>query len=308
MAKMSMAPSIESAMQESEISFIGAGSIGGPMAERLIETGHKLIVCDPSDSVREHFESLGCRITVSPGDCAGTRLVIFMVANDDQLRNAALGESGLLASIDPSSPPLVAIMSTVLPDTVLEIARALASRNTRLVDAPVSGGSLKAREGTLSIMIGGDVVDLERARPVFDDLASTIFHCGSLGSGQTTKILNNLIGVTNLFLFAETMRIAQLLRLDLGNLADVMEHSSGRNNGTMNWPARQGLFGWNSRDIVATRSVVDVTRKDLHHALTLAEQVGASTPLLGALVRAHDETPYEDVLQRWRALTGDKVD
>ncbi|MBZ6079084.1 NAD(P)-dependent oxidoreductase [Microvirga puerhi] len=287
------------------IAFIGAGSIGRPMAERLIECGRDLIVCDPSQAVRDHFSALGCPTTASPSDCADAGIVIFMVANDAQLRSAATGPSGLVPSLDASADPILLIMSTVLPETVIEIAAEAARRNARTIDAPVSGGSLKARDGTLSIMVSGDPADIDEARPVLDQLASVTFECGDLGNGQRTKILNNLVGVANLFLFAETMRIAQLLGMDLQRLADVMERSSGRNNGTKNWPARKGLFRWNSADLAATRSVVDVTRKDLHHALTLADRAGASTPLLRALIRGHDETSYGDVLERWSALASD---
>ncbi|KAB0267493.1 NAD(P)-dependent oxidoreductase [Microvirga brassicacearum] len=287
------------------IAFIGAGSIGRPMAERLIECGRDLIVCDPSPAVRAHFAALGCPTTDTPGDCADAGIVIFMVANDAQLKSAATGPSGLIAAINASAAPILLIMSTVLPETVLDIAAEAALRHARTIDAPVSGGSLKARDGTLSIMASGDPADIDAARPVLDQLASVTFECGALGNGQKTKILNNLVGVANLFLFAETMRVAQLLGMDLQRLADVMERSSGRNNGTKDWTARQGLFRWNSGDLAAARSVVDVTRKDLHHALMLAERAGAATPLLRALVQGHDETPYGDVLERWRALASE---
>lgn len=287
------------------IAFIGAGSIGRPMAERLIDCGRDLIVCDPSPTVRAHFADLGCSTTDMPGNCADAGIVIFMVANDAQLRSAATGPSGLIPAIDPSSAPILLIMSTVLPETVLEVAAEAASRQAHTIDAPVSGGSLKARNGTLSIMASGEPADIDAVRPVLDQLASVTFECGILGNGQKTKILNNLVGVANLFLFAETMHVAQLLGMDLQRLADVMEQSSGRNNGTKDWTARKGLFRWNSEDLAAVRSVVDVTRKDLHHALTLAERAGAATPLLRALVQGHDETPYTDVLMRWRALASE---
>lgn len=291
--------------ETARIAFIGAGSIGRPMAERLIDCGQSLIVCDPSPAARAHFAALGCPTTDKPGDCADAGIVIFMVANDAQLKSAAMGPSGLIPAIDAAAPPILLIMSTVLPETVVEIAAEAASKRARTIDAPVSGGSLKARDGTLSIMVSGNPADIDAARPILDRLASVTFECGALGNGQKTKILNNLVGVANLFLFAEAMRIAQLLGMDLQRLADVMERSSGRNNGTKDWTARQGLFRWNSEDLAATRSVVDVTRKDLHHALKLAEKAGATAPLLRALVQGHDETPYGDVLERWRALAAE---
>lgn len=286
----------------SPIAFIGAGNIGAPMAERLLERGRKLLVCDVSETTRERFAALGCEVTDSPGDCAGCGTIIFMVANDDQLRSAA---TSLLARLTAQSAPLVLVMSTVMPEAVTALAAQLSGRNARILDAPVSGGSVKARAGELSIMAGGEESTLDEARPLLDDLATSVFFCGPLGSGQTTKILNNLVGVTNLFLFSEAMRIAQSLNMDLGKLVTVMEASSGRNAGTRDWQARQALFAWNSASPQASATVVRVTQKDLHNALELAHRSATATPILDAVVAAHDATPPEAILERWSRLAGD---
>lgn len=285
------------------IAFIGAGSIGGPMAERLLETGRSLIVCDPSPRVRAHFSGLGCLTAASAAEIGPAEAYIFMVANDAQLASAA---ADLAAGLDGDSAPLVLIMSTVLPETVLKVAEILSAKGARVIDAPVSGGSIKARQGALSIMVGGDIASFEDARSLLGTLSVSLFHCGPLGSGQLTKILNNLVGVTNLFLFSEAMRIAQRLDLDIPRLVEIMERSSGRNAGTRDWRARQELFAWNSKDLDAARSVMDVTRKDLHHALIVARQAGVPSPLLDAVVAAHDATPYEEVRQRWHELALDQ--
>ncbi|WP_280110089.1 NAD(P)-dependent oxidoreductase [Pseudaminobacter salicylatoxidans] len=285
-----------------DIAFIGAGSIGAPMAERLLERGRKLLICDPAPGVRAHFEGLGCAVTDTAADCASCPIIIFMVANDEQLRMAA---ATLAPALDRPAGPLVLVMSTVLPETVHSVAEQLAPSGARVIDAPVSGGSIKARDGELSIMVGGDENLFNEARPLLDDLASSIFHCGALGSGETMKILNNLVGVTNLFLFSEAMRIADALNLDLPRLVDVMEQSSGRNAGTRDWEARKKLFAWNSTDLAASKAVVDVTRKDLRHAIALAQASRTAAPMLEAITAAHDATPYEAILDRWRTLASD---
>jgi len=286
----------------SRIALIGAGSIGGPMAERLLDRGRSLLICDMSQKVREHFSQLGCKVTDDPSDCADCPLIVFIVANDAQLHGAA---ERLLANLKADARPIVLIMSTVLPQTVAEVARRFSNYGAKVIDAPVSGGSVKARVGELSIMAGGDETIFELVRPLLDDLAVTVFHCGPLGSGETTKILNNLVGVANLFLFSETMKIAQGLGMDLEHLTRVMEASSGRNAGTRDWEARKKLFAWNSSALEASKSVVDVTRKDLHHALTLAQSSATSTPMLEAIVGAHDATAYEAILERWSLLAAD---
>lgn len=287
---------------ESPVAFIGAGSIGGPMAERLLERGRTLLICDAAEKTRDSFAALGCAVTDDPGDCAGCGTIIFMVANDDQLRSAA---ARLTPRLDGQSAPLLLVMSTVLPETVTGFAAQLSASGARILDAPVSGGSVKARAGDLSIMVGGEETVMDEARPLLDDLATSVFHCGPLGSGEATKILNNLVGVTNLFLFSETMQIAKSLGMDLQALVNVMEASSGRNAGTRDWPARRKLFAWNSASLDASRSVVGVTRKDLHHALKLARRSAAATPILEAVVAAHDTTLPETILERWSRLAAD---
>src|SRR5690606_19184707 len=131
------------------------GNIGGPMAERLMRSGFDLCVCDRSDAARSHFAKIGARIADRPADCAQEEMVVFMVANEAQLEEAALGADGLAAGVDPAAPPLVAIMSTIMPEAARAIAAKLESRNLRVVDAPVSGGAVRAAKGQLSIMIGG---------------------------------------------------------------------------------------------------------------------------------------------------------
>jgi len=288
------------------IAMIGAGSIGGPIAERLIETGHRLMICDPSEQVRAHFKRLGCEVTSRAQDCATAPAIIAMVANDQQLMDALSGPAGLLSGLDPNTPVSLVIMSTVLPDTIKAVAGLCAGHNVSLIDAPVSGGSVKARRGELSIMVGGGEADIARVRPILASVASNVFHCGELGSGETTKILNNLVGVTNLFLFAETMRIAQALGMDLQRLTKIMEQSSGRNAGTRNWVDRKALFAWNSKDEQTAQSVVRVTQKDLRNALALQEETGVRTSLLRAIVEAHQHTSFEHVLETWGALASDQ--
>ncbi|MDI6028936.1 NAD(P)-dependent oxidoreductase [Corticibacterium sp. UT-5YL-CI-8] len=215
-----------------EIAFIGVGSIGAPMAHRLLDQGRRLLICDPLAKARAPFAALGVEVAEDPAACSTQALVLFMVADDAQLRMAAEAYAGGLAA-GPRIERHAAIMSTVLPETVVEVGQLLGRAGIRIVDAPVSGGSVKARDGTLSIMTGGERCDLDRFKSVFADLASVVFHCGPLGSGLTVKILNNLVGVTNLFLFSETMAVAKRLGLDPARLAQIMEVSSGRNVGTL---------------------------------------------------------------------------
>lgn len=284
------------------VGFVGVGGIGRPMALRLSKSPHRLTVCDRAPEARAVFDRIGVPATDRVADCAGLDLVIFMVANDAQLRAAALGPEGLLHAINPARPPRVAVMSSVLPATVIDVAAALAQKNVATVDAPVSGGGIRAADGTLTIMVGGSEHDLDAIRPVMTHLGSSIRHCGPLGSGEAVKIVNNIIGVTNLFLMTEAMHVAERLGMDPEWLAGVMDVSSGRNSATRDYPSHRRLYGENARSAESMRAVVDVTRKDLVLAQSLARQAGVSTPILDAVSVAHDGTPYDELLMRWKSL------
>jgi len=284
------------------VSFIGAGGIGGAMAERLTKSGFDLTVCDLRPEVLEPLKALGGKVTQRVTDCASADMAILMVANDAQVKNAALGPGGLVEAADPAAPPLLAIMSSVLPGTVKEVAQAAAARNIRTLDAPVSGGRVSASKGALTIMVGGDPQDLARARPVLDALGTNVVHCGPLGAGESVKIVNNILGVANMFLMTEASRLAQELGIDVGWLARVMETSSGRNLATRDYEAHKDLYRYNIQSPETLGALLSVCRKDLSLAKALADFSGLSLPMLAAAKAALEQTPNESVGENWRKL------
>ena len=285
-----------------QVGFIGLGNIGAPMAERLHTGGFALTACDRDGRALDRFRALGVAITSDPAGCARADMVVLMVATDTQAREVALG---LVDTIDPARPPMVAIMSTVLPDTVREIDTTLGPAGIRLIDAPVSGGAVRARDGALTIMVGGSAADLAAMRPVLDRLGTTVHHCGPLGSGALTKILNNLVGVTTHYLLAETMGLAQRFGMAPGDLAAIMEGSSGRTSGTRDWAATREVYRSNAASFDSMKALAAVTRKDLAHAVALARRAGVATPLLDAVAQAHGETPVESLFDMLRTLANE---
>ncbi len=272
------------------------------MAECLIRAGFALTVCDKSEVALDVFRKLGARTTTEASDLAGMEMVVFMVANDAQVKSAALGAGGLLQAVDPAKPPLVAVMSSVLPGTAKEVAAALAAKNVRMVDAPVSGGGVRAGEGKLTIMVGGDKADIEAMSPVFDALGNNVFHCGPVGAGEAVKILNNIMGVTSMFLMTETMQIAGKLGIDQAWLASVMEVSSGRNSATRDYEAHKGIYRVNGQTPQSAKAVIDICRKDLSLAMAMAREVGVATPMVDAAATAQNAIDYDDFRARWVEL------
>jgi 3-hydroxyisobutyrate dehydrogenase len=212
------------------------------------------------------------------------------------------GDDGLLKAVNPKQPPLLAIMSTILPHTTQGLAPACAKKNIRLIDAPVSGLPVVAEQGKLTIMVGGEAADLEAMRPVLKTMGENIFHTGPLGSGNVTKLVNNIVGVTNLFLSVEAMLVGKKYGLDLSKLAAIMETSSGRNFSTKDWERGKATFAFFAQSLDLSKVLVDLTRKDLQHALELARKADLSTPLLEQIVQVVEKFSYGEIKERWGAV------
>jgi 3-hydroxyisobutyrate dehydrogenase len=284
------------------IGFIGLGSIGAPMARCVIRAGFQVTVCDKSPKALEAFKKIAYRITDKVTDCAGQEMVVVMVASDDQVKAVMEGEDGLLKAVNPKQPPLLAIMSTIYPYTTQGFAPACAEKNIRLIDAPVSGLPVVAEQGKLTIMVGGEAADLEAMRPVLKTMGENIFHTGPLGSGNVTKLVNNIVGVTNLFLSVEAMLVGKKYGMDLTKLAAIMETSSGRNFSTKDWERGKATFAFFAQSLELSKVLVDLTRKDLEHALEMARKAHLSSPLLEQIVQVVEKFTYEEIKERWGAV------
>jgi 3-hydroxyisobutyrate dehydrogenase len=290
------------------VTFIGVGGIGKPMAERLIDTGFAITVCDVNEAALEAFRRRGARTISRAAEGTEADAIIVMVANDAQVKAAVLGPGGVLEGIDPQRPPVVTIMSSVLPQTIQNTAREIAKKNVHTLDAPVSGGSIRAAHGELTIMVGGDAADMQTMRPVFDALGNKVFHCGPLGSAEAVKIINNIVGVANTLITAEALEMAIKLGIDLKWLADVMEASSGRNVATKDIEGFRSVYRYNAQTAESFKAVIDICRKDLILGQTLAKELNVFPPILHALALGTQPVSYDDILATWRAVSEDKYE
>jgi len=284
------------------IGFIGVGSIGGAMARCVIRAGFKVTICDKSPRAQEEFKKIAFRVTDKAADCAGQEMVIVMVASDDQVKAVMLGKDGLLEAVDPKRPPLLAIMSTILPQTTQALAPFCAKKNVRLIDATVSGLPVVAEQGKLTIMAGGDPADFEAMLPVLKTMGENIFQTGALGSGNVTKLVNNIVGVANLFLSVEAMALAKKFGMDLHKLAAIMETASGRNFSTKDWDRGKATFNYFGQNLDLAKVLVDLTRKDLQHAQEMARQAGSPCPVVDHIVEAVNNITYEELKESWGSI------
>jgi 2-hydroxy-3-oxopropionate reductase len=174
------------------IGVIGLGIMGGPMARKLLRAGFELTVHNRTPARAEELEAEGATRAASPAEVAGQAgLVITMLPGPTEVRAVMTGQDGVLAGARPGT--LVVDMSTTSPALARELAGRARSGGVGVLDAPVSGGPEGAEAGTLSIMVGGERADVERARPVLEVLGATVVHVGGHGAGQVVKACNQVV-------------------------------------------------------------------------------------------------------------------
>jgi len=269
---------------QSKIAFIGLGNMGAPMALNLLKAGYPLTVFDLSPTALKTLADAGALAAGNAKQAIeSAEIVISMLPASRHVESLYLGGEGILAHI--ANGALIIDCSTIAPQSAKKVAQAAAARGLAMVDAPVSGGTAGAAAGTLTFIVGGSTVDLERARPVLNAMGKNIFHAGEHGAGQTAKICNNMLLGILMAGTAEALALGVANGLDPKVLSDIMSKSSGRNwalelynpyPGVMeNAPASRGYTGGFG---------VDLMLKDLGLSTEAALGSQASIPL-GEAVR-----------------------
>ena len=174
------------------VGFIGLGIMGKPMAKNLMDAGYDLTVHNRSPQKAQELGEQGATVAESPrGVAHDSDIVVTMLPDSPQVREVVTGEEGVLEGINEGS--LLIDTSTISPVVTEEIAEAVKEKGASMLDAPVSGGDVGAIEGTLSVMVGGEEADFERARPLFGAMGETVTHVGPTGAGQVTKAANQVV-------------------------------------------------------------------------------------------------------------------
>ena len=211
-----------------KIGFIGLGHMGNPMAKNLLKHGHTLKVFDVVPDLVKKLTDLGAESATSPAACAqGVELVITMLPSSPHVRSVYTGkDSGILTGVPPGV--LLIDSSTIDPHTARDVAMDARAHGNNMVDAPVSGGTGGAEAGTLTFMVGGDLADFEKAKPILQCMGKNIVHCGGAGNGQVAKICNNMMLAIEMIATAEGMALAAKLGMDPKVFAGIANTSSGR--------------------------------------------------------------------------------
>ena len=258
-------------MQE-RVGFIGLGIMGRGMARNILNAGFPLIVWNRTASRMDDLVAAGAAAGSSPADVAArSDITLICVSDTPDVEQVVLGDSGVLQGA--ASGSLVVDCSTISPQATRALAAQLNERGVHMLDAPVSGGSEGAARGTLSIMVGGEAAQFERALPVLQAMGKAVTHVGGQGAGQVVKLVNQVLVVGNCLAMCEALLLAQGGGVDLQKTFDAISQGAA------------GSWMFTNRGPQIMRRdwrpgfTIDLQVKDLRLVLDAADELGA--PLLG---------------------------
>ena len=254
------------------VGVIGLGAMGEPIAGLLLKAGFAVSVCDVRPDPVERLARLGATSCASPAEVGKTSdVIVSLVSDAAQTTQVVFGESGLVCEARPGA--IFAIGSTLGPEPVRKIARALAPKQVHVLDMPISGGLVAAREGTLSLMLGGEDAIVDRAMPVLHVFARDITRTGGVGSGQTAKLAHQLVFSVNVMALLEGLALGAAGGVEPAVLKQVLGQGLANSAVLQAWkdlgPRWKGMLA----EIPAGATPPNM-RKDLHLVLEFARDVG----------------------------------
>src|SRR5882672_10463729 len=276
-----------------KVAFIGLGRMGHGMAGRYLESGFTVAVWNRSKAKAEDLIARGARWAVSPADAAeGADAIVTMVADDEVSRAVWLGEDGAAQAAKPGT--LAIECSTVSYRHALDLARDLRTRGLVYIDSPVTGLPDAAAAGKLTLLVGAEPADLERARPFLAPLSTTIRHFGPVGSGTVYKLINNLMGAIQIAGLAEGLAIAEQAGLDMKLVLESIENGVAASPQVIRHSRRMA-----ARNFAGATFTAALRHKDAAYAVALAESLLSGAPLMGraaveAYARAKAYAPDDD--------------
>ncbi|MEO8538676.1 MAG: NAD(P)-dependent oxidoreductase [bacterium] len=259
-------------MVSTRVGFIGLGIMGAPMADNLVRAGFEVTVWNRSPSRTRPLIEAGARAASSPAEvAAASEVTLSCVTNSGDVEEVALGPGGVIEGASPGS--VYIDCSTIAPDVARKVAIALAKRDVAMLDAPVSGGDIGAKAGTLAIMVGGEAATFARCLPVLEAMGKTIVHVGPSGAGQVVKLCNQIAGGLNLLAAAEAINLARRAGVDPVKMLEVVSAGAAGSWMLSNLAPRAVKGDY------APGFMVDLMQKDLRLVLDAAND--SHTPLPG---------------------------
>jgi 3-hydroxyisobutyrate dehydrogenase-like beta-hydroxyacid dehydrogenase len=265
------------------VAFIGLGRMGHGMAGQYLDRGFTVAVWNRSRAKADGLIARGARWASSPADAAnGADAIVAMVAEDEASRAVWLGKDGAAMTAKPGA--LAIECSTVSYQHALDLGRELRARGLVYIDCPVTGLPDAAAAGKLTLLVGAEPADLEKARPFLAPLSTTIRHFGAIGSGTVYKLINNLLGAIQIAGLAEGLAIAEQAGLDMNLVLDAIEHGVAASPQVLRHSKRMV-----ARDFSGATFTAALRHKDAAYALALAESLLPDVPIGRATVQAYDK-------------------
>jgi len=260
-----------------KIGFIGLGIMGKPMAKNLLKAGYTLTVYDIiPEKIKELVEAGAAAASSSKDVAEKSEIIITMLPNSPEVKDAVLGKDGVLDGAGPGS--ILIDMSSIAPLASKEIAERAKEKKVVMLDAPVSGGEPKAVEGTLAIMVGGPAETFEKVKDILGVMGASVTRVGEIGSGNTTKLANQIIVALNIAGMSEAMVLATKAGVDPEN---VFKAIRGGLAGSAVLDAKMPLV---LKGNFKPGFRIELHIKDLANALDTAHQIGVSVPLSAAVM------------------------
>ncbi|RLC01406.1 MAG: NAD(P)-dependent oxidoreductase [Deltaproteobacteria bacterium] len=288
-----------------KIAFIGMGTMGVPMALNVLKAGHEVVVHNRTREKELPLADAGALRADTPREAAaGAEIIITCVSDTPDVEAIVLGAEGIIQAARAGS--LLIDMSTISPTATRHMAATLIEKEIRMIDAPVSGGSEGAQNGTLAIMVGGEAEDVQHAMPVLEAMGKTIMHVGGIGSGQITKAINQVILAGTFMGVAEGMVLGMKAGLDMQKVTEAISGGAAGSwvlsNRAMNMVNNTYPLGFRTR----------LHHKDLRIALEAARDLGVTLPASalmdqienGIIGRGYGDEDMSGIARTHRELAG----
>jgi 3-hydroxyisobutyrate dehydrogenase-like beta-hydroxyacid dehydrogenase len=296
--------------QDASVGFVGLGIMGSRMAANLARAGYELTVFNRTRATADAWAAEhGGTVAGSPAAVgAASDLVISMVVDGDQVRDVLLGEQGVAHGA--AAGTLCVDMSTIAPAQTRAIGEQLARRGLSLLDAPVTGSSPKAQDGTLTIMAGGSAEDFARAEPLLRIMGDLVVHVGELGQGEMVKLINNAVAAANAVTVGEALLVGQRTGVDLDALIQVMGSGSG---GSAMLDLKAGPM---RRHDYTTLFKLEHMLKDVRLCLEEGQSAAVCFPaaarardvLVAALARGHGDDDFAALVEALEGFAATRLD
>lgn len=253
------------------IAFLGIGLMGNPMARNLLKAGHRVNCYNRTAVKAKDLVEVGGIACPTAADAArDVDIVICCVTDGPDVERVLLGENG--AANGATAGTLFVDMSTISPTVSIEIGRRLRQQGFRFVEAPITGGTIGAENGTLSILVGGPKADFDAVLPVLQAMGKNITHCGDWGAGQGVKLCNQIMGAMNILGVCEAFALAHGLGIEPEILAQALNGGAASSWALQNLAPKISAGDW------APGFMVDTQQKDMRLVLEAAEQTQAVLP------------------------------